>query len=177
MGAKLNRPIDDNTERGTMGFDVPNGKYLVKVNLCEERTKKSGSDRYLHTELEILDASNRKGETSIGFKIFEQLSFSEKAEWRMVGFLDACYPPRFKGESIPDDIDDGSHWLIVETRVEEYEGYERPRCRSFAPAANWRGVDMKLDAQGKEIATAVDSEPAKSDNQSEPVKGSSEVAL
>lgn len=180
MGIKLPKAVDDNTERSQMGFDVPNGKYLCKVDVLEEREKKSGGDSYVHVELEILDAANKKGENAIGFRVFEVISFSEKAEWRLVAFLDACYPPRFKGEEIPDDIDDGSTWLVVETRLEEYEGFERPRCRSFAPSANWRGIDMKLDAEGKEIG--VDKPASKGDDKKpskDGGKGSSneEVAL
>lgn len=158
MGTKLPRPISDDTERKGMGFDIPNGKYLVKVSNLEEREPAKGGDPYLAVELEILDAAREKGENAIGFKIFEQFSYSEKAEFRLVAFLDACYPPRFKGEEIPDDIDDGNVWLIVDARVEEYEGFERSRCRSFAPGVNWKGVDMKVDEKGEQIEVDKPSE-------------------
>jgi hypothetical protein len=132
-----------------MGFEIPNGKYLLKVNECEERKPEKGGNVYLAVELEILDAAKEKGENSVGFKLFEQFSFSDKAEFRLVAFLDACYPPRFRGEEIPNDIVD--RWLVADTRVEEYEGFERSRCRSFAVCAGWKGVDMKLDDLGNEI--------------------------
>lgn len=145
MGIKLPRKINKNDERATMGFEIPNGKYLTKVIGCEQRTPKNGGDDYLAVELEILDAAREKGENCIGFKLFEQLALTEKAQWRLTGFLDACYPPRFDGDEIPTDIDNGDIMITVDAKMEEYEGFNRPRCQSFKPATEWNGVTMKVD--------------------------------
>lgn len=148
MPIELDRPITDETERGS-AIVIPNGKYLVKVfDISKETSKKTG-DPYLNVTLEILDAEKAEGTDAIGFKIFEKLSFSEKAEWRMAQFLDACYPPRFRGREIPDDIFDRR--LTVQTKTETYQGTDRLRCKSFDPPFNWKGIDIFLDDNGIEF--------------------------
>lgn len=148
MGIKLPRKINKNDERASMGFEIPNGKYLAKVIGCEQKTPKGGGNDYIALELEILDAARDKGENCIGFKIFDQLALTESAQWRLTGFLDACYPPRFDGDEIPSDIDGGEVMLAVDVKMEEYEGYNRPRCQSFKSAQDWKGVTMKIDGAG-----------------------------
>jgi hypothetical protein len=178
MGIKLPRPIDDNTERGKGGFDIPNGKYLLRVELCEEKSKKDSDDRYLNVELEIVDAENRKCEDAIGLKIFEKFSFTAESEWRLASFLDACFPPKFKGgDEIPDDIE--GKRFISDVRMREYQGFSNPRCQSFKPPFNWRGEDLKTDAEGQEIGT-VDNQTEKGDaakGQAGDSKGGDEVVI
>ncbi len=178
MGIKLPRKIDKDAERQGMGFDILNGKYLVKVVKCETKVpaNKTEKDKYLSVELEIVDAAKDKCASAIGFRIFETFSFSEKAQFRLENFLDACYPPKFGGEEIPDNIANPPSWLIVDTRIEEYEGFERPRCRNFNPAVNWKGVDLQLDAEGKEVDSA-DKKTDTSKSATKQTSGSEEVEM
>ena len=176
MGTRLPKPINENTERKQMGFDIPNGTYLVEVVDCEDKLPKKGGDKYLAVELEIKDAESEKGENAIGFKIFEQFSFSAESEFRLVAFLDACYPPAFKGEEIPNDIVE--RLLVVSTREEEYQGFKRPRCRSFKTCANWKGIDSKIDDAGKYIEKSVDTEGKSSEPKKDDEKaGGTQVAF
>lgn len=173
---KLPRPIDDTTERKSMGFDIPNGEYLLKVLSCEDKEPKKGGDKYLAVELEVMDAAREKGENAIGFKVFEQFSFSKEAEFRIVAFLDACFPPKFKGDNIPETILD--KMLIAETREEEYQGYKRPRCRSFKAAANWHGLDIKINEAGviENAGSRVDNEKKAADAPKTDGKSSSKTS-
>jgi len=171
MGIKLSKPITDDTERGRQDFEIPNGKYLTKILVCEERTPDKGGDEYVALELEILDAQKEAAMDCVGLRLFDNLSLSEKAEWRMINFLDAAAgkgdPPRFKGEEIPDDLDDGEHWMIVKSRMEEYpkgSGNSRPRVNAFYAPRNWKGVDIQTDKAGNEL---VDSEEPSGDDSSE----------
>jgi len=166
MGTKLPRKINKDTERKGMGFDIPNGKYLVEVMECEAREPKDGGDTYIATTFEILDSAREAGEHCIGFKIFDQFSLSEKASWRLEGFLDACYPPRFDGDEIPDTII--GKQLVVDTKMEEYQGFERTRCRSFLKAAPWKGITQKIDKSGNvSDTTTTESAINKSDGKEE----------
>ena len=179
MGIKLPRTINDDTERGRQDFDIPNGKYLVKVLVCEERIpqNKPDAEEFIALELEILDTMVEASADVIGLRIFDNLSLSEKAEWRLVNFLDAVCgkgdPPRFKGEEIPDDIDDGEHFLIAKSRMEEYpkgSGQSRARVNAFYAPRSWNGVDMKLDAAGEEV---IDSDSDSGDNEAADASGDS----
>lgn len=145
MSIKLTNPITEETER--KGTFVPNGKYLVKVNKCEERTPMKGGENYLNIELEIVDAIKADNEPAIGLRIFEKLSLSDAARWKLVAFLDACYPPKFVGNEI--DVD--GLWLVVEAKEEEYEGRTNVRCKGFTPAKNWKGATLKLDSEGNQV--------------------------
>lgn len=150
MGIKLPKKINKTDERSGMGFDIPNGTYLVCVDKCEKRAPKGGGDEYLHVELEILDAKADAGERCIGFRIFETFALTEKATWRVMAFLDACYPPAFEGDEIPDaDIIKAKKRLVVKTKTEEYQGFERVRCSSIEALKTWKGVTMDIDTDGK----------------------------
>jgi hypothetical protein len=187
MGIKLPRAINDDTERSRQDFEIPNGKYLVKILVCEERVpqNKPDGEEFIALELEILDADREANAEVIGLRIFDNLSLTEKAEWRMVNFLDAALgtgdPPRFKGEEIPDDVDDGEHWMIVKSRMEEYpkgSGNSRARVNAFYAPRDWKGVDIRLDKAGKEMvdsdAPAGDKEAAAASKES---GGSAEVEI
>lgn len=146
MGIKLPKGVKRTDERAEMGFDIPNGKYLVKINACEERTPRKGGDKYLHTELEILDALREEGEKVIGFKIFDTFALSDDAMWRLTKLLDAAYPPTFEGDEIPSDIIGKK--IVVKTKMEEYQGFEKTRCQKIEPLTAWNGVTMNIDKDG-----------------------------
>jgi len=196
MGIKLPKPINEDTERGRQDFEIPNGKYLVKVLVCEERIPRDKPDgeEYVALELEILDADREANMDVVGLRFFDNLSLTEKAEWRMINFLDAACgqgdPPRFKGEEIPDDIDDEEHWMIVKSRMEEFpkgSGQTRAKVNAFYPPQNWKGIDIRTDKKGSEVVDddgeTGDKEAAEASGDSKDSKdskkkgGSSEVSI
>ena len=176
MGIKLPYRINKDDEP-SMGFEIPPGKYLVKVLTFDKQTPKPKpdgkiGDDYIAANLEIMDAASEKGENCIGFKIFEKLSFSEAARFRITGFVKAIFPS-FDGDDIPDDkiID---QLLTVDTKLEEFEGRVNTRCQTFKSAKGWNGRTVKVDGAGnvtyKEESgkgTEKSAKPAKADGKEE----------
>lgn len=156
MPIKLHKKIEETTERSAQGITIPNGRYLVKVAMCEERTPQKGGDNYVNLEFEIMDTQRDAQAEAIGFKIFDKLSLTEAAQWRQVNLLDAIYPPKFVGDAIPDNIID--RLLVVDAREEEYEGVKRVRCRTFTAAAGWKGLECTVDKDGNLVYKNKESE-------------------
>lgn len=164
MSIKLPKKINKTDERSGMGFDIPNGTYLVCVNKCEKRIPKNGGDEYLSVEMEILDSKADAGEHCVGFKVFETFALTEKAMWRIIAFLDACYPPAFDGEDIPDDdIVKTKKRLVVKTKKEEYQGFEKVKCSSIEALETWKGVTMDIDSDGKVEYKGKNESPSKTE--------------
>jgi hypothetical protein len=68
---------------------IPEGEYLVQVNKCEYvDSKRTAGNKNLKVEMTI-----QEGEFH-GRKLYDDLSLSEKALWRVTRFVNACgvYP-------------------------------------------------------------------------------------
>lgn len=155
MGIELPYEIDDKTERGK-DFNVPDGDYLVKVIVCEENVGEGGKNDFIQLELEIVDA-DKKNDSVIGLSIYDILSLSDKAKFRVADFLDAAYPPRFRGKAIPDDIDDGKKLMVVRARKETYKDRDRVRVAKFNPASDWKSNSKPGATSDAQESTEKDS--------------------
>jgi hypothetical protein len=160
MGIQLPKKIDDTTERSEQrDFTVFDGDYLVKVLEANEKDRNDGEGTFLAVTYEILDSEKPSNEKCIGLKVFDILSMSEAAMWRIVNLLDAVYPPKFNGSEIPNDID--GKWLSIKVKNETYKGKENARVKQYHAASDWDGATMKTDGAGREILD--DSKPAGGD--------------
>lgn len=163
MGIQLPKKIDESTERSEQrDFYVNDGTYLVKVLEANEKDRQDGEGSFLALTCEILDADKPANQKCIGLKVFDILTMSEAAMWRIVNLLDAVYPPKFNGSEIPNDIE--GKWLSIKVKNETYQGKEYLRVKQYHSAAGWDGAVMKTDGAGREVLG--DSKPASTSNTS-----------
>jgi len=150
MGIRLPSKIDKNTERSEQrDFYVPDGTYLVKVSEMSEKDRNDGNGTYTNGIYEIIDCDKSANEKAIGLKIFDLLSMTDAAMWRVVNLLDACFPPKFEGEEIPNEIE--GKWMVVKVKNETYQGKENLRVKQYHSAADWEGITIKTDGAGRQI--------------------------
>jgi hypothetical protein len=90
--------------------------------------------------------------------VFDIFSDTEAADWKLAGFLDACYPPAFEGDEIPNDIV-GKH-LSLRVFTDTYQGKENKRARDYKPAAKWKGVNITVGKDGKVEPTGPSTSPS-----------------
>jgi hypothetical protein len=150
MGIPLPTKIDEETERSEQrDFYVPDGTYLVRVLEADEKDRSDGNGTYLNMVSEIVDPEKMANDKAIGLKVFDLLTMSEKAMWRIVNMLDACYPPKFNGGEIPNNI--VGRLMVLKVKNETYNGKENLRVKQYHTAADWDGALMRLDSEGREI--------------------------
>jgi hypothetical protein len=160
MGIPLASKVSNDTDRGREGgIFIPDGKYLVRVNLMEEREKKGDEGKtYLHAEYEILDSLGEEGVNAIGLRIFDNLSLTEAALWRIVKICDVCLAS-FGGEKkaftkdgerneIPDL--DGKEF-VVKTANEKYNNRDQVNVKDVEDRFNWEGQTLKTNDAGEHI--------------------------
>ncbi len=75
-------PGVDFTEVEVAEFDpIPRGRYAVRVVEVEEREGQESGLAYFNMQYEVIEGDHE------GRKVFDNLSFSPKALWRLKGFL------------------------------------------------------------------------------------------
>jgi hypothetical protein len=164
MGITLKNKVTKDTERSEQkDFFVPDGTYLCMLNKIEEK-QKNDEETFCQCEYEILDCAKKGSEEAIGLRVFDILNMNEKSEWRVINFLDAMYPPKFEGDSIPDDVE--TRWVVLAVKNEKYNGKENLRVKKFEPATSWDGLKLKTNDEGQQI---IEQKP--SDNKPKPKVG------
>lgn len=69
---------------------IPEGEYLVQVDKCDlADSKRTPGNKNLKVEMTIQEGEHH------GRKLFDDISLSQKALWRVTRFVNACgiYPP------------------------------------------------------------------------------------
>jgi len=90
-------PVD--LTKSTNDDAIPEGEYMVQVNKCDlTDSKRTPGNKNLAVEMTIQEGEHR------GRKLFDNLSLSQNALWRVTRFVNACgvYPPPtgFKTEDL-----------------------------------------------------------------------------
>lgn len=126
----------DFTDVEERSFDLlPRGQYLIEVTGAEERTGETSGVDYLNLELTVLDGEFQ------GRKLFDSMSYSQNALWKLKGFLRAA---GYDEEDLAGDFDvDPAEYVGMEFVVtvtvqrdkrEGHEGEEQNRIRTYVTA-------------------------------------------
>lgn len=144
-GKKVDKDIP-----GQKDFDIPEGNYLVKPYLVEERSRQDTGDKILRAEFEIIDVENKKDENFIGMKFYEVFSLTDEAMWRVAAFLRAAYDnPNLECSEIPDDIYNKQFVVRARKNYNPKTETTRTQCQLFNSAAGWSGATTKISKAGK----------------------------
>lgn len=81
-------PVVDFTDVKELSFDpIPRGRYLASVETAEVRQSQNSEFEYLALVWEVLPSDEAVKGDYVGRKLFDNMSFSPNALWRLKSFL------------------------------------------------------------------------------------------
>lgn len=102
----------------------PEGEWLVKLSSIEEGTVQGSGDDCLKARFEVIKGSAK------GCAVFETFSLTEKALWKLKGFLDAIGMRADGKISLDLDKLEGKV-CIIDVIHDEYNGQKRAKISSY----------------------------------------------
>ena len=132
--------IDLTNYRSSFGAKIPNGQYLVRVDHTETTESKAGNPM-VNLWYTIIEGDQK------GLEIVDRVTVSEKALFRVVGFLDALGIPtpkqrlrldvaRWVGKTLIVEVEEGEPYNgnTRMTRMEVRNYFRAPSTQAAAPA-------------------------------------------
>jgi hypothetical protein len=144
----------------TGGFDVPDGLYVLAVQVVTQKKSAEAGNPYLSWEFKVDDGKYK------GRKLWDNTSLQPQALWKLRGLL----------EHLGMDIDDGEfeidleelQGMLVGAEIvnEKYQGKDKPRVTSYLPVDDVEGAED--DDDGEEEPEPPKATKPKSTKKSEP---------
>lgn len=143
----------------------PEGEWLAKLSSIEEGTVQGSGDDCLKARFEVIKGSAK------GCAVFETFSLTEKALWKLKGFLEAVGMKANGKLSIDLDKLEGKV-CVIDVIHDEYNGQKRAKISSYIkPEDDEEEEDEEEDEEEEEEAPRKPAKkaPAKPVKKSKPV--------
>jgi hypothetical protein len=147
--------------------EMPDGDYEVTVKTIEER--EGSKAPYLAVDMVVEDGPFKR------YHVFDNLSTSEKAAWKLGAFFKALGVPDLSDDQEVETDDFIGRPIIVTVEAEEYEGKRRPRVKKYRmhPAVKEWTADEVLGTE----ATGTTTEETTSETTSASPAGTKQFSL
>ena len=147
----------------------PEGEWLAKLSSIEEGTVQGSGDDCLKARFEVIKGSAE------GCAVFETFSLTEKALWKLKGFLEAIGMKANGKLSLDLDKLEGKV-CIIDVIHDEYNGQKRAKIASYLkPEDDEEDEDEEEDEEEEEAPRKpVKKAPAKPAKKSKPVEDDDE---
>lgn len=148
----------------------PEGEWLAKLSSIEEGTVQGSGDDCLKARFEVIKGSAE------GCAVFETFSLTEKALWKLKGFLEAIGMKANGKLSLDLDKLEGKV-CIIDVIHDEYNGQKRAKIASYLkPEDDEEDEDEEEDDEEEEEAPRKSAKkaPAKPAKKSKPVEDDDE---
>ena len=143
----------------------PEGEWLAKLSSIEEGTVQGSGDDCLKARFEVIKGSAE------GCAVFETFSLTEKALWKLKGFLEAIGMKANGKLSLDLDKLEGKV-CIIDVIHDEYNGKKRAKIASYLKPEDYGEDEEDEDEDEEEEETprkSAKKAPAKSAKKSKPV--------
>ena len=144
----------------------PEGEWLAKLSSIEEGTVQGSGDDCLKARFEVIKGSAE------GCAVFETFSLTEKALWKLKGFLEAIGMKANGKLSLDLDKLEGKV-CIIDVIHDEYNGQKRAKIASYMKPVEDDEEDEEEDEDEEEEETPrkpAKKAPAKSAKKSKPIE-------
>ncbi len=143
----------------------PEGEWLAKLSSIEEGTVQGSGDDCLKARFEVIKGSAE------GCAVFETFSLTEKALWKLKGFLEAIGMKANGKLSLDLDKLEGKV-CIIDVIHDEYNGQKRAKIASYLkPEDDEEDEDEEEDEEEEEAPRkSAKKAPAKPAKKSKPVE-------
>lgn len=140
----------------------PEGEWLAKLSSIEEGTVQGSGDDCLKARFEVIKGSAE------GCAVFETFSLTEKALWRLKGFLEAIGMKANGKLSLDLDKLEGKV-CVIDVIHDEYNGQKRAKIASYLKPEDDE-EDEEEDEEEETPRKPVKKAPAKPAKKSKPIE-------
>jgi len=145
----------------------PEGEWLAKLSSIEEGTVQGSGDDCLKARFEVIKGSAK------GCAVFETFSLTEKALWKLKGFLEAVGMKANGKLSIDLDKLEGKV-CVIDVIHDEYNGQKRAKISSYIKPEDDEDEEEEDEEEDEEEEEEAPRKPAKK-APAKPVKKSKPV--
>jgi hypothetical protein len=127
--------------------DVDPGTYLLKLETIERMATKDGDREFVGATFVVLDAADASLEKSIGGKVFDNFSLTEKALWKLKTFAKAIDEDIVKGKTSLDAVIAAmqNQMLVANAEIDTYQGRQNIRLKRPKGAEGWDGLHFRVE--------------------------------